>query len=364
MLFGLGKVVDNHFFAHLLRGDFGCPAEFGLGLGRVAEQGFDFSRTEVAGIDFDDGLVVPVAHFINALPFPAQFHAKFGGAPFNKLAHAVLHAGGNHEVFGLLLLQHHPLHAHIVFGVAPVAQGVDVSHVQAIFQALVDVGQAPGDFAGHKGFAAAWAFMVKQNTVTGIHAVGLAIVHGDPVSVELGYGVGAAWVKRRGFFLRGFLHQAIKLAGTGLVEAGFFLQPQDANGFQNAQGAHAVYVGGVLGTFKADGHMALGAQIVDFVGLGLLDDARQVAAVAQVTVMQLEAGVFNVRVLVNVVHPLGVERAGAAFDAMHDVAFFEQEFRQVGAILAGDAGDEGDFGGGLGCGGHVAFCRFVLNALL
>ena len=31
------------------------------------------------------------------------------------------------------------------------------------------------------------------------------------------------------------------------------------------------------------------------------------------------------------------------FDAVHDVAFFQQEFGQVGAILAGDAGDEGGF---------------------
>jgi hypothetical protein len=67
--------------------------------------------------------------------------------------------------------------------------------------------------------------------------------------------------------------------------------------------------------------MALGTQVVDLVGLHLLDDAGEVAGVAQVAVVQLEAGVVNVRVLVDVVHPLGVERAGAALDAVHDVAF-------------------------------------------
>ena len=45
------------------------------------------------------------------------------------------------------------------------------------------------------------------------------------------------------------------------------------------------------------------------------------------------------RVLVDVVHPLGVEGAGPALDAVGDVAFFKQEFSQVGAVLAGDAGD-------------------------
>ena len=40
------------------------------------EQGFDFGRTEVAGVNLDDGLVVPVAHLIDTQPFPAQLHAE------------------------------------------------------------------------------------------------------------------------------------------------------------------------------------------------------------------------------------------------------------------------------------------------
>jgi hypothetical protein len=96
--------------------------------------------------------------------------------------------------------------------------------------------------------------------------------------------------------------------------------------------------------------MALRPQVVHLVGLHLLDDAGQVAGVAQITVVQFEAGIVNVRVLVDVVHPLGVEAAGTALDAVHDVAFVQQKFSQVAAVLAGDAGDEGDFGGG--CSGH------------
>ena len=158
--------------------------------------------------------------------------------------------------------------------------------------------------------------------------------------------------------LRGFLHQAIELAGAGLVEAGFLLQAQDADGLQHAQRAQAVDVGGVFGALEADGHMALRAQVVDFVGLGFLDDADQVAGVGQVAVVQLEVGVLDVRVLVDVVDALGVEQAGAALDAVHDVAFFKQELGQVGAVLAGDAGDEGDFGG---C-GHGSCCLCAVLA--
>ena len=121
--------------------------------------------------------------------------------------------------------------------------------------------------------------MVKQNAVAGIHAVGLAVVHHYPVGVELGHGVGAAGVEGRGLFLGGFLHQAVELAGAGLVEPGFVLQAQNANGLEQAQGAQGVNVGGVFRAFEAYGHVALRAQVVDLVGLGFLHNAHQVTGV-------------------------------------------------------------------------------------
>ncbi len=212
---------------------------------------------------------------------------------------------------------------------APVAQGVDVAHIEAIFQALADVGQASGDFASDKGFATAWAFVVEQDSVAGIDAIRLAVIDADPIRVHLGYGIGAAGVERCGFFLGSFLHQAIQFAGTGLVEAGFLFQAQDANGFEQAQGANGVHVGSVFWGFKRHGHMAHGTQVINFVWLRFLNDANQVAGVAQVAIVQFEVGVFNVRVLVDVVNSLGVERAGAAFDAVDDVTFFKQKFCKV-----------------------------------
>ncbi len=236
MLLSLGQIVRNHLNAHFLCGDFWHPAEFLFCFAGVSQQGFDFGGAEVAGIDADDGLGgwIPgqarddifggedgVADFINALALPGDLHTQLGGGPFDELAHAVLHASGDDKVLGLVLLQHHPLHAHVVFGVAPVTQGVDVAHVKAVFQPLADVGQSSGDLAGDEGFATAWAFVVEQDAVAGVNAIRLAVVDGDPVGVHFGHSVGAAGVKRRGFFLGRFLHQAIKFACTGLVEARF-----------------------------------------------------------------------------------------------------------------------------------------------
>ena len=357
MFFGIRQIGCHHFLHHLVERYFGHPAEFFFGFGGVAKQGFDFSGAKVTGINFDDWALAftsalsrndrgigPVPNFIYALTVPSKLHVQCRGSFFNKLAHAVLHTSGNNKIFRLHLLQHHPLHAHVVFGVAPVAQSVNIAHEEAVFQALVDIGQTSSDFSGDKGFAPAWTFVVKQYAVAGIHAVGLAVIYGDPVGVKLGYGIGAARIEGSGFFLRRLLHQAIKLAGTGLVKAGFFLEPQNANGFENAQRSHAVDVCGVFRAFKADGYMALSTKVVDFVGLRLLDDARQTAAVAQVAVVQLEACVVHMRVLVDMVYALSVKAGRAALDSVNGIAFIQQEFSEVGAVLAGNAGDQGGFG--------------------
>src|SRR5690606_6240034 len=45
-------------------------------------------------------------------------------------------------------------------------------------------------------------------------------------------------------------------------------------------------------------------------------------------------------ILVEVVHPLGVEQGGTSFQAMDNVSLFEQEIAQIGTVLAGDPGNK------------------------
>jgi len=86
--------------------------------------------------------------------------------------------------------------------------------------------------------------------------------------------------------------------------------------------------------------MALGAEVVDFVGLDLGYDAGEVRSIRQVAVMQLQVRVGRMRILVDVVDPLRVEKRSTALDAVHLVALLEEKLGQVGAVLAGNAGDE------------------------
>jgi hypothetical protein len=60
--------------------------------------------------------------------------------------------------------------------------------------------------------------------------------------------------------------------------------------------------------------------------------------------MQLEAGIVGVRVFINVIDALGVKQRGTALDAADFLAFGQKKLSEVGAVLAGDAGDEGLLG--------------------
>eukprot|EP01022_Parablepharisma_sp_SALTPOND_P036279 TRINITY_DN9838_c0_g1_i1.p1 TRINITY_DN9838_c0_g1~~TRINITY_DN9838_c0_g1_i1.p1 ORF type:complete len:1069 (-),score=237.17 TRINITY_DN9838_c0_g1_i1:780-3986(-) len=338
--------VFAHHFAHQVgEGGRRRPAQFFLGLGGVAQQGLDLRRTEVARIHGDtaDALFV-ITLFFHAVAFPAQLYAQFVGGSVDEVANTVLHAGGDDEVLGLVLLQHQPLHFHVVACMAPVTLGVQIAQVQAFLQAQLDARQGTGDLAGDEGFAAARRFVVEQDAVAGIDAVGFTVVDHDPVAIHLGHGIGAARVEGGGFLLRDLLDQTVEFGGAGLVEAGLLFESQDADGLKQAQYAQTVGVGGVFGFLEADGDVALRGQIVDFVRLGLLDDANQRGRIGHVAVMQEKAHPGFVTVAIQVVDPIGVEQAGAALDPVDDIAFVEQQFCQVGTVLAGDAGDEGNFG--------------------
>jgi hypothetical protein len=182
--------------------------------------------------------------------------------------------------------------------------------------------------------------VIEEDAVAGVEAVGFAVIDDDPVGVEFGDGVGAARVEGGGFLLWGFLDEAVEFGGGGLVESGFLLEAEDADGFEEAEGTDGVDVGGVFRAFEADGDVAHGSEVIDFVWLGFLDDADEVAGVAEVAVMEVEAWIIAVGVLVEVIDSGGIEEAGASFDAVDGVAFFEEEFGEVGTVLAGDSSDE------------------------
>jgi hypothetical protein len=56
-----------------------------------------------------------------------------------------------------------------------------------------------------------------------------------------------------------------------------------------------------------------------------------------------EIATGDVRILVQVIDAIGVEKRSAALDAVDDIAFAQQEFGEVGAILSGHASEQCNF---------------------
>jgi hypothetical protein len=77
----------------------------------------------------------------------------------------------------------------------------------------------------------------------------------------------------------------------------------------------------------------LRAEVVAFVGLHLLQDMEERAGVSEVAVMQDETGIADQLMLVDVIDAGGVEERRVALDAVDLVAFFEQQFGEIRAVL-------------------------------
>jgi hypothetical protein len=76
------------------------------------------------------------------------------------------------------------------------------------------------------------------------------------------------------------------------------------------------------------------------VRLVLLDETDQVGGVRHIAVVHEKVGVCIVRIDVELVDTVGVERRGPPFDAVHGIALLEQQARQIRLVLPSDARDQ------------------------
>jgi hypothetical protein len=84
--------------------------------------------------------------------------------------------------------------------------------------------------------------------------------------------------------------------------------------------------------------MALRTKIIDFIGLYFGNNAGEVTAVGQVAVMQHKVTMIDMRILIEMIYPLGIQTTGPAFYTVYFVTFFKKKFRQIRSILAGNSG--------------------------
>jgi hypothetical protein len=89
--------------------------------------------------------------------------------------------------------------------------------------------------------------------------------------------------------------------------------------------------------------VALRGQIVDFVGLHLLNDVHQAGRVCHIAVVQNEVAILFVWILIQMVNTIGIEQRSAALDTVNIVTLVQEKLGEISAILAGDTGNQSTF---------------------
>jgi hypothetical protein len=107
-----------------------------------------------------------------------------------------------------------------------------------------------------------------------------------------------------------------------------------------AKCAQSIRICRVLRFFKRHFDVTLRSEIVNFVGLHLLDDLNQTTGVSEIAIVKHQSRCILMGVLIKVVNTVGIERRGAALDAVHLVAFAHQQFGKIGTNLSSNASDE------------------------
>src|SRR5919108_1964390 len=181
------EVGVEHQPDHLLEAGARLPAELFPGLGGVADEVLDLGGTQKAWIGSHMGI---------------RIHPYVLERDPDEVANTVGLAGRDHEVFGLLLLEHQPHRLDVVLGVAPVTFGVEIAEQELVLEAELDGGGAVGDLARDELEAAALPFVIERDTRHREEVVGLAVIDRDEVPVALCDSVGRAGVEGRRLGLR------------------------------------------------------------------------------------------------------------------------------------------------------------------
>jgi hypothetical protein len=88
--------------------------------------------------------------------------------------------------------------------------------------------------------------------------------------------------------------------------------------------------------------VALRGKVIDPLLLNLLNNANDVRRVGKITVVKNQIAMLGVRILGQVVDAIRVEERCTALHTVHHVTALQQKVGEIGAVLTGNARDEGD----------------------
>ena len=275
----------------------GIPAQQRFGFSGITQQLLHFGGTEILRIDGNQFLARRHidTSFIHPFAFPAQFNAHFLEGQGTELAHRMVFAGRNDKIFGSIVLKNHPHTLHIILGIAPVAQRIQISQIQFVLISLGYTCGSQSNLACYEIFTTAFTLMVEQDAVHGKHTVTFTIVLGNPETILLGHPIRRTGIEGSRFLLRHFLYQSEQFGSRCLINLGLLFQAQNTDRFQHTQRAYRIRFRCVLGYIETYFHMALSSQIIDFIGLYSLNDTYQRTTVGHIPPMQIhQTGLLHI----------------------------------------------------------------------
>jgi hypothetical protein len=89
--------------------------------------------------------------------------------------------------------------------------------------------------------------------------------------------------------------------------------------------------------------MALRGKIVDFVRLCLLHNPKEIGRVYHIAMVEDEARMGFMRILIDMLNAAGIKRRRSPLDAMDYIAFAQKQFGQIGTILPSNPSDKRSF---------------------
>jgi len=335
------EVVVHHDLNKLKERHPGAPVERRLRLRYVRSEEIDFCRAEITWVDFYDDIARPqglsvlgrqgagrfndsLLVYTRACPF--KLYARVGEGLAYEFPDRVTLPSPHDIVVGKFLLEHDPHHLNVLGCEPPVPLRVQVAEVELFLIPFKDIRDSPRGFPGDERLPPARRFMVEEYAVASEETVPFPVIHRHPIGVELGRSVGAPRIEGRLLALggRGCTEE---LRGRGLVVLRGDAAP--SYGFEKLRGAEAGRIARVFGHVEADPHMALSCQVVDLVGLYVIDHVGELARIGEVSEVQEEPCTRLMRVGVDVVDAARVERACPSDQTVDLVALCEKEFRKV-----------------------------------
>ena len=229
-----------------------------------------------------------------------------------------------------ILLEHEPHRANVVARKSPIATRLEIAEAQLAREAQFDARYSVGDLARHELEPATWALVIEQDAGNGVQGEALAIVHGDPVPVDLRHAVWASRIEWRRLTLRRFVHLAEHLARAGLIEPG--VRRRLLHCLEHARHAEGREFAGEHRLCPGRLDEALRGEVVDLIRLVVAHDIRERCLIEQICRHQLD-------VIDEVTNPLIRCGRASPYNADHLVTLLEEELGEIGAILTRDTCD-------------------------